>query len=165
MFNLNSSPMQNDINFRGYVGGPLLGTAQSIAVYQNGMRINESFGEVVQWDLVPDFATHSMQIFTGGDPIFGQNALGGAITMEMKNGFNFQGANLTTSGGNHGRTNEILEYGQEFGDFGVYLGANLNYDNGYRDHSESYLNTVFGDVRYTSNDDTELFLLVKPIQI
>ena len=90
--------MQNDINFRGYVGGPLLGTAQSIAVYQNGMRINESFGEVVQWDLVPDFATHSMQIFTGGDPIFGQNALGGAITMEMKNGFNFQGANLTTSG-------------------------------------------------------------------
>ena len=98
LFNLNSSPMQNDINFRGYVGGPLLGTAQSIAVYQNGMRINESFGEVVQWDLVPDFATHSMQIFTGGDPIFGQNALGGAITMEMKNGFNFQGANLTTSG-------------------------------------------------------------------
>ena len=158
LFNLNSSPMQNDINFRGYVGGPLLGTAQSIAVYQNGMRINESFGEVVQWDLVPDFATHSMQIFTGGDPIFGQNALGGAITMEMKNGFNFQGANLTTSGGSHGRTNEILEYGQEFGDFGVYLGANFNYDNGYRDHSESYLNTVYGDVRYRPNDDTELFV-------
>ncbi len=158
LFNLNSSPMQNDINFRGYVGGPLLGTAQSIAVYQNGMRINESFGEVVQWDLVPDFATHSMQIFTGGDPIFGQNALGGAITMEMKNGFNFQGINLTTSGGNHGRTNEILEYGQEFGDFGVYLGANFNYDNGYREHSESYLNTVFGDVRYRPNDDTELFV-------
>ena len=100
LFNLNSSPMQNDINFRGYVGGPLLGTAQSIAVYQNGMRVNVSFGEVVQWDLVPDFAINSMQIITGGDPIFGQNALGGAITMEMKNGFNFQGANLTASGVN-----------------------------------------------------------------
>ena len=24
--------------------------------------------------------------FSGGDPIFGQNAIGGAITMEMKNG-------------------------------------------------------------------------------
>ena len=158
LFNLNSSPMQNDINFRGYVGGPLLGTAQSIAVYQNGMRVNESFGEVVQWDLVPDFATHSMQIFTGGDPVFGQNALGGAITMEMKNGFNFQGANLTTSGGNHGRTNEVLEYGKQFGDVGVYLGANFNYDNGYRKHSESYLNTVFGDVRYRPDEDTELFV-------
>ena len=31
MFNLNSSPMQNDINFRGYVSGPLLGTAQAMA--------------------------------------------------------------------------------------------------------------------------------------
>ena len=112
LFNLNSSPMQNDINFRGYVGGPLLGTAQSIAVYQNGMRINESFGEVVQWDLVPDFATNSMQIFTGGDPIFGQNAIRWSYYNGNENGFNFQGANITTSGGSHGRTNEILEYGQ-----------------------------------------------------
>ena len=31
------------------------------------MRVNESFGEVVQWDLVPDFAINNMQIFTGGD--------------------------------------------------------------------------------------------------
>ena len=107
MFNLNSSPMQNDINFRGYVSGPLLGTAQSMAVYQNGMRVNESFGEVVQWDLVPDFAINSMQIFAGGDPIFGQNALGGSITMEMKNGFNFQGANFTASAGSYHRTNEV----------------------------------------------------------
>ena len=157
LFNLNSSPMQNDINFRGYVGGPLLGTAQSIAVYQNGMRVNESFGEVVQWDLVPDFAINNMQIFAGGDPIFGQNAIGGAITMEMKNGFNFQGANLTTSGGNYGRTNEVLEYGDQYGDFGVYIGANFNYDNGYREHSESYLNTVFGDLRYRPDEDTEIF--------
>ena len=150
--------MQNDINFRGYVSGPLLGTAQSIAVYQNGMRVNESFGEVVQWDLVPDFAINNMQIFTGGDPIFGQNAIGGAITMEMKNGFNFEGANLTTSGGSYGRTNEIFEYGKQFDNVGIYLGANFNYDNGWRDHSESYLNTVYGDVRFRPNDDTELFV-------
>ncbi len=158
IFNLNSSPMQNDINFRGYVGGPLLGTAQSIAVYQNGMRVNESFGEVVQWDLVPDFAVNNMQVFAGGDPIFGQNAIGGAVTMEMKNGFNFEGGNLTTSGGIYGRTNEVLEYGKQFDDVGIYIGANFNHDAGWRDHSESYLNTVFGDVRYRPNDNTELFV-------
>ena len=158
IFNLNSSPMQNDINFRGYVGGPLLGTAQSIAVYQNGMRVNESFGEVVQWDLIPDFAVNNMQIFAGGDPIFGQNAIGGAVTMEMKNGFNFQGSNLTSSGGSYLRINEVLEYGQQFDNVGVYIGANFNYDKGWRDHSESYLNTVFGDLRYRSDDNTELFV-------
>ena len=99
-----------------------------------------------------------MQVFAGGDPIFGQNAIGGAVTMEMKNGFNFEGGNLTTSGGIYGRTNEALEYGKQFDDVGIYIGANFNHDAGWRDHSESYLNTVFGDVRYRPNDNTELFV-------
>ena len=91
--------MQNDINFRGYVSGPMLGSAQALAIYQNGMRVNESFGEVVQWDLIPDFAINNMQIFSGGDPIFGQNAIGGAISMQMKNGFDNEGIKTTFSGG------------------------------------------------------------------
>ncbi len=156
--NLNSSPMQNDINFRGYVAGPLLGTAQAMAIYQNGMRVNESFGEVVQWDLVPDFAIHNMQVFTGGDPVFGQNAIGGAISMEMKNGFNFQGTNVQLSGGSYKRTNEIFEFGKSYDDYAIYIGANFNYDQGWRDHSESYLETFYSDVRYRPNDDTELFV-------
>ncbi len=155
--NLNSSPMQNDINFRGYVAGPLLGTAQAMAIYQNGMRVNESFGEVVQWDLVPDFAIQNMQIFTGGDPVFGQNAIGGAISLEMKNGFNFDGVEATLSGGSYRRTNEVIEYGKSFDNFAIYLGANFNYDDGWREHSESYLETFYSDFRYR-NDNTELFL-------
>ena len=155
--NLNSSPMQNDINFRGYVSGPLLGTAQAMAIYQNGMRVNESFGEVVQWDLVPDFAINNMQVFSGGDPIFGQNAIGGAISLQMKNGFENEGTKTTFSGGSYGRTNEILEYGKNFGDYAVYLGANFNVDRGWRDKSESYLETFYSDFRYRG-EDTELFL-------
>lgn len=155
--NLNSSPMQNDINFRGYVAGPLLGTAQALAIYQNGMRVNESFGEVVQWDLVPDFAIQNLQLFPGGDPVFGQNAIGGAISMEMKNGFDFNGANSQVSGGTFSRTNEIIEYGQSFGNIGIYVGANFNYDQGFRDHSESYLETVYSDFRFR-NENTEIFM-------
>jgi len=154
--NLNSSPMQSDINFRGYVAGPLLGTAQALAIYQNGMRVNESFGEIVQWDLVPDFAIQNMQVFPGGDPVFGQNAIGGAISIQMKNGFDFNSANSQISGGSHSRTNEILEYGHSFDNYAVYVGGNFNYDKGYRHHSESYLQTFYSDIRYR-NDDTELF--------
>ena len=133
--NLNSSPMQNDINFWGYVSGPMLGSAQALAIYQNGMRVNESFGEVVQWDLIPDFAINNMQIFSGGDPIFGQNAIGGAISMQMKNGFDNEGIKTTFSGGTSGRTNEVVEYGKAFEDYAVYLGANFNVDKGWRDQS------------------------------
>jgi len=157
--NLNSSPMQNDINFRGYVAGPLLGTAQALAIYQNGMRVNESFGEIVQWDLVPDFAIQNMQVFPGGDPVFGQNAIGGAISMQLKNGFDFNETHTQISGGTHHRTNEILEFGKDFGNYAVYLGGNFNYDRGYRDHSESYLETFYSDLRYR-NEDTELFVNV-----
>ena len=150
--NLNSSPMQNDINFRGYVAGPLLGTAQALAIYQNGMRVNESFGEIVQWDLVPDFAIQNMQVFPGGDPVFGQNAIGGAISMQLKNGFDFNETHTQISGGTHHRTNEILEFGKDFGNYAVYLGGNFNYDRGYRDHSESYLETFYSDLRYRNED-------------
>ena len=155
--NLNSSPMQNDINFRGYVSGPMLGSAQALAIYQNGMRVNESFGEVVQWDLIPDFAINNMQIFSGGDPIFGQNAIGGAISMQMKNGFDNEGIKTTFSGGTYGRTNEVVEYGKAFEDYAVYLGANFNVDKGWRDQSESYLETFYSDFRYRG-EDTELFM-------
>ena len=155
--NLNSSPMQNDINYRGYVAGPLLGTAQALAIYQNGMRLNESFGEIVQWDLIPEFAIQNMQVFPGGDPVFGQNAIGGAISMSMKNGFDFDGVEAQLSGGSFKRTNEILEYGINSGNFAVYAGANFNYEEGYRDHSESYLENFFTDLRYR-NEDTEAFI-------
>ena len=155
--NLNSSPMQNDINFRGYVAGPLLGTAQALAVYQNGMRVNESFGEVVQWDLVPEFAINSMQVFPGGDPVFGQNAIGGAISMEMKNGFTFTGAETQLSGGSFRRTNEIIEYGANNGNYAVYVGGNFNYETGYRKESESYLENLFTDLRYRG-ENTEFFI-------
>ena len=128
-----------------------------MAIYQNGMRVNESFGEVVQWGFSSRFCNNNMQIFTGGDPIFGQNAIGGAISMQMKNGFNFEGAKLTTSGGSYNRTNEVFEFGQNFGNYAVYLGGNFNYDEGWRDESESYLNTFYSDFRYR-NEDTELFL-------
>ena len=90
--NLNSSPMQNDINFRGYVAGPLLGSAQAMAIYQNGMRVNESFGEVVQWDLVPILQLIICKFLLAEINIW-PNAIGGAISMQMKNGFNFEEQN------------------------------------------------------------------------
>jgi iron complex outermembrane receptor protein len=60
-------------------------------VYQNGSRVNEAFGDVVQWDTIPEFAIDSIQLIPGSNPAFGLNALGGALSVRMKNGFDFQG--------------------------------------------------------------------------
>ena len=42
-----NNPLQPDVQYRGFVGSPLLGLPQGIAVYQDGVRINEPFGDTV----------------------------------------------------------------------------------------------------------------------
>ena len=63
---------------------------QGLAVYQNGVRINEAFGDIVNWDFLPDNAIEGITII-GANPVFGFNALGGAVTVLMRDGFNYPG--------------------------------------------------------------------------
>jgi len=79
-------PFQPDILFRGFEASPVLGTPQGLAVYQNGVRINESFGDTVNWDLFPAIAINRVDLVSSG-PVYGLNALGGGISISMKDGF------------------------------------------------------------------------------
>ena len=45
---------QRNLDYRGFSASPVPGSVQGLAVYQNGTRINEAFGDVVNWDLIPD---------------------------------------------------------------------------------------------------------------
>jgi iron complex outermembrane receptor protein len=92
---------QPDILYRGFEASPVLGTPQGLAVYQNGVRINEAFGDTVNWDLFPDIAISQVSLVSS-NPVFGLNALGGAISVAMKNGFTYQGSEIELSGGSFG---------------------------------------------------------------
>src|SRR5215475_12349886 len=37
------NPFQPDLTYRGFLASPTVGTPQGLAIYQNGVRINESF--------------------------------------------------------------------------------------------------------------------------
>jgi iron complex outermembrane receptor protein len=50
------NPYQIDVNYRGFTASPLLGTPQGLTVFLDGVRINEPFGDVVNWDLFPQSA-------------------------------------------------------------------------------------------------------------
>ncbi len=67
------NPLQPDLNFRGYTASPLLGTPEGMSVYLDGMRLNQPFGDVVSWDLIPRAAIASMELMPGSNPLFGQN--------------------------------------------------------------------------------------------
>jgi iron complex outermembrane receptor protein len=150
--NTEGNPFQQDMNIRGFTASPVLGTPQGIAVYQNGARINEPFGDIVLWDLVPTFAINKLQLIPGSDPVFGLNALGGAVTLEMKNGFDFQGAQLDFSAGAFGRRQTTDEYGIQYGDFAAYTGLRLSHEDGWRMHSPSDLVQSFSDIAARGDD-------------
>src|SRR5207244_2775458 len=93
---------QRDLNYRGFTASPVPGTPQGLAVYQNGIRINEAFGDVVNWSFIPDVAIMRLSLVPN-NPIFGLNAIGGAISIDMKNGFSYQGWQAEALLGSYGR--------------------------------------------------------------
>ncbi len=141
-----NNPLQADIQYRGYTVSPLLGLAQGMAVYQNGVRINEPLGDTVNWDLLPESAIHSINLISGANPLFGLNALGGALAVEMKDGFNSVGHNLEAYGGSFGRFAGTVESGGNNGEWGYY--ANLHYfdESGWRDESPSKAVNAYGEL-------------------
>ena len=108
---------QRDLNYRGFVASPVPGTPQGIAVYQNGVRINEAYGDIVNWDFIPEMAIHRLSLVPN-NPIFGLNAIGGAVSIEMKNGFTYQGKELVATAGSYGRIQGVRtgrRPGRQFG--------------------------------------------------
>lgn len=145
--NINSAqnnPLQPDVQYRGYAASPLLGLAQGIAVYQNGVRVNEPLGDAVNWDLLPESAVHAIQLVGGSNPLFGLNALGGALSIEMKNGFNFIGHQAEIHGGNWNRLATTVESGGNDGRLGYYINATYFEEDGWRERSPSDALNVYG---------------------
>jgi iron complex outermembrane receptor protein len=139
------NPFQPDVLYRGFEGSPILGTPVGIAVYQNGVRLNEPFGDNINWDLIPDFAINRTSIIPT-NPIYGLNALGGAFAIEMKNGFNFHGGEADLAGGSFGQRQFTLQYGQQVGNIATYIGGNAYNSEGYRKLSPSQVRQLYADI-------------------
>jgi iron complex outermembrane receptor protein len=132
--NINESlndPFQPDILYRGFEASPLLGVSSGLAVYMNGVRVNEPFGDVVNWDLIPDVAVNRIDLVSA-NPVYGLNALGGALSVTMKNGFTFTGANGEFSFGSFARRFSSAEVGANDGTLGIYAAARWGHQDGWR---------------------------------
>lgn len=133
---IQGSPFQADLTYRGYRASGLLGAAQGLSVYLDGVRINEPFGDVINWDMVPEFALQSLTVLPGANPSFGLNTLGGAIVLETVDGRSAEGLRAELGAGSHGRQRAELGLGQRHADgWHSYLGGTLFDENGWRDHS------------------------------
>ena len=139
------NPWQPNLLYHGFEASPLVGNAQGLAVYLNGSRFNQPFGETTNWDLIPDIAIDRVDL-VGSNPAFGLNALGGALSVRMKDGFTYHGGEFTILGGSFGRIHSSLQYGMESGNAAAYIAATGMNESGWRDFSPSALRQIYGDV-------------------
>jgi iron complex outermembrane receptor protein len=147
-----------DFRYRGFAASPLQGTPQGIAVYMNGVRINEAFGDTVNWDLIPTVAIGRADVWTN-NPAFGLNALGGAVSLQMKDGFTFRGVEFDASAGSFGRVGGSIQYGARHNEWGVYIAAEGLKDDGWRYQSPSRIQRFYADVGRKTLD-SEVHLVV-----
>ena len=151
------SEFQRDLNYRGFTASPVVGTPQGLAVYQNGVRINEVFGDVVNWDFIPENAIGRMTLVPS-NPVYGLNAIGGALSFEMKNGFAYHGVENETSGGSFGRIGTSIQAGGQNGNMSGYIAADAIDDAGWRQDSPSQLRRLYADAGLRGGDNTEFHL-------
>ena len=138
------NPFQPDVNYRGYTASPLLGTPQGLSIFMDGVRLNQPFGEVVSWDLIPRLAISSLTLIPGSNPLFGLNTLGGALSIQTKDGHANAGTSVQATYGGHLRRNLEFEHGG-FRSTGLqwYIAGNLFAEDGWRDASPSDVRQIF----------------------
>jgi len=69
------NPFQLDINYHGFTASPLLGP-RGLSIYLDGVRVNESFGDTVNWDLIPQNAVFHDHPPVGLESGFGSQYIG-----------------------------------------------------------------------------------------
>jgi outer membrane receptor protein involved in Fe transport len=97
------------------------------------------------WDLVPRVAVQEVTLIPGSNPLFGLNTLGGALSIETKDGRTHPGSALEFSGGSFGRKIAELEHGGSKSNGWYWYGAaSLFFEDGWRNASPSNLRQFFG---------------------
>lgn len=138
---------QPDLNFRGFSASPLLGTPQGVSVFLDGMRVNEAFGDTVNWDLIPASAIARVQLLPGSTPAFGLNTLGGALALFSKRGDQeypeHPGGQISLSGGSFGRRTLALETGGQRGPWDWFVTTEQAWDQGWVAHNSSRVRQLF----------------------
>lgn len=143
-----NNPFQPDLSFRGFDASPLLGTPEALSIYVDGVRVNEPFGDVVNFDLIPLPAIARVTLMSGSNPVYGLNTLGGALSFETKSGFDFPGFAVSGYGGSFGTRNATLEAGGHGAHFGYYLAGNDYASDGWAAHNPSRVRQVFAKGSY-----------------
>jgi outer membrane receptor protein involved in Fe transport len=145
------NPFQIDVYYHGFTASPLLGTPEGLSVYVDGVRVNESFGDTINWDLIPEYAINTVSLISGSNPVFGLNTLGGALSVKTKNGRTDPGTEFEFYYGSYGRKSAEFETGGTFGPFDYFIAGDFFDENGWRILDSSKLYRTFAKIGWQTD--------------
>ncbi|HEX7781535.1 MAG TPA: TonB-dependent receptor [Sphingobium sp.] len=145
-----NNPWQPNLVYRGFIASPLQGQSQGLAAYLDGARFNQPFGDTVQFDLIPEAAIRKLSILDAS-PVYGLNALGGAILLETKTGRSDPGLEASATGGRFGYAEGSIAGGFAQGAFSAFAAFQYSHDDGWRDHSPSSLYNGYADLGFDTD--------------
>jgi hypothetical protein len=151
-----------DLSYRGFRASPLLGAAQGLSVHVDGVRINEPFGDVVHWELIPEFSVRSLALIPAANPVYGLNTLGGSIALRTHDGRSGPGPRLQAGVGSFGRQRLDASHGVASADgWHAYVAATVFDEAGWRDASGGRLGHAIATLgRHRGPTDASLSLQI-----
>jgi outer membrane receptor protein involved in Fe transport len=141
------NPWQPNLVYRAFTASPLQGQAQGIAVYLDGARFNQPFGDTVAFDLLPEAAIGEVKLLDSS-PVYGLNALGGAMVLKTKTGQSDPGLAASYTGGRFDYREASIAGGFARGDWSAYGAFQYSHDDGWRAHSPSKLYNGYLDLGF-----------------
>jgi outer membrane receptor protein involved in Fe transport len=144
------SPYQSDVSYRGFQATSLLGSPTGLSVWLDGVRMNEPFGAVVNWDLIPLNAISAVEVLPGSNPLFGLNTLGGALVLTTRNGADNGGFSVMAQAGSFARRNPQAAAGGTLADRTIdwLLAANYDDQDGYRWYTHTRVSQAYAKLRW-----------------
>lgn len=147
---MQGNPLQGDISYRGFTASPLLGTPQGLSVYLDGVRVNQPFADVVNWDFIPTSAIARIDLVSGSAPQFGRNSLGGALAVVTRDGKSDPGLGLEASHGSFNRlTANALWGGHADNGLDWFITADHFREDGWRALSPSRATRAFAKLGWS----------------
>ena len=141
---IQGNPFQPDVSYRGFTASPLLGTPQGVSITWTAAS------QPAVWrrgELGPDprLAISSTVLMPGSNPLFGLNTLGGALSIQTKDGRSHPGTMVQATYGSHRRRMVEFEHGgSNAAGLNWYFTGSLFGERGWRVDSPSDVRQLFG---------------------
>lgn len=136
------NPWQAALTWRGFSASALQGAEQGLAVYLDGVRFNQPFGDVVLLDVVPEAALRGAQL-NEANPVLGRNALAGSLLLTTHDGTSLSGLRMQGDLDTVGSVGGSASLGLGDKSDNLLVVAEARHDDGWRVASPSTLKRLF----------------------